>query len=82
MRPFEDDGIRRREPLLGRWTATLRANGDAAATLLDAWDGRRVPCGCGDAEQPPALGAPAPAAPVERRPEQPRTRSRRRASRI
>ncbi len=39
--------------------ATLRANGDAAATLLDAWDGRRVPCGCGDA------ASPAPAAPVE-----------------
>ena len=48
--------------------ATLRANGDAAATLLDAWDGRRVPCGCGDAAvaQPPdARPAPAPAAPVE-----------------
>ena len=39
--------------------ATLRANGDAAATLLDAWDGRRVPCGCGNA------ASPAPAAPVE-----------------
>ena len=48
--------------------ATLRANGDAAATLLDAWDGRRVPCGCGDAAvaQPPdARPAPAPAAPIE-----------------
>ncbi|CAH0369384.1 unnamed protein product [Pelagomonas calceolata] len=41
--------------------ATLRANGDAAATLLDAWDGRRVPCGCGGGD----AASPAPAAPVE-----------------
>jgi len=41
--------------------ATLRANGDAAATLLDAWDGRRVPCGCGDAASPAPVEAPAPA---------------------
>lgn len=41
--------------------ATLRANGDAAATLLDAWDGRRVPCGCSDAEKPSEAAASAPA---------------------